>query len=283
MKILIVGENSFIGRGVGAWFAKKQPAPEVEYISVRDDGWKTMDLSSYDGVIFAAALVHRPEVRDWEQYELLNVMLPVAFAKYAKAQGVKQFLFFSSVSVYAMGRSLPKHGQIDANTPLKSVSFYGKSKLQAEEQLQQLTDECFCVSVVRPVFVYGKGCRGKHIAVLESLAKKIPVLPRAFTDVKMGMVYIDNLAELCWLIVNSGCSGVYHAQDKEPLSTYEVLHTICPQKRSISCTGLVRPFMKIKLIRKLFGGFRYTEEVAACKLGEYRVVSAEEGIRRTVM
>lgn len=282
MKVLIVGENSFVGRGIGAYFAKKDPAPRVDYLSVRDDRWKTMDLSGYDAVIFAAALVHRPDVTDWEQYKKINVILPWEFAKQAKAQGVRQFIFFSTVSVYAAERALPAGTVITAGTPLAPPSMYGKSKLLAEEKLQTLIDDSFHVSIIRPTYVYGKGCRGRHIEVQQKLTKYLPVLPKAFEDVKMGMVYIDNLAELTWLITNSNGSGIYHAQDKAPLSTYEVLQTMAPKKKAVRCQWLLWPLAGLSVVKRLFGGSAYSEEKASCDLGEYQIVPMADGIRRTV-
>ena len=286
MRILIIGKTSFIGQGIGAWFARKQPAPAVSYLSVRDEDWKEQDFSAYDAVIFTAALVHRPDITDWEAYQQINATLPWEFAKHVKTQGVKQFVFFSSVSVYQAERSLPAGCIISEHTPLEPDTMYGKSKLLAEQRLQALADRDFHVSIIRPTFVYGKGCRGRHIDVQKMLATKLPVLPKAFEDVKMGMVYIDNLAELTWLAVNSGRSGVYHAQDKGPMSTYEVLKTMSEatgkKKRSLACTWLFRPFTRLSLVTRLFGGSAYSEETARCPLGEYRVVSAKEGILRTV-
>lgn len=280
MKVLIVGKNSYVGQGIGAWFEKKEPAPKVDFLSVRDDGWKTEDFSEFDAVIFTAALVHRPDVTDWAEYERINVRLPYEFAKRAKAQGVKQFIFFSTVSVYRAERTLPEGFVIDENTPLEPPSLYGKSKLQAERLLQTLMDDGFHVSIVRPTYVYGKGCRGRHIEVQKLLAQKLPILPRAFENVKMGMVYIDNLAELVWLMANSGCSGVYHAQDRKPMSTYEILKTMAPGKKSIRCEWLLRPFAGLPIVKRLFGGSAYSENMAECELGNYRLVSPAEGIKQ---
>ena len=286
MNVLIIGKNSFIGQGIGAWFAQKQPTPTVSYLSVRDESWKGQDFSAYDAVIFTAALVHRPDITDWEAYRQINVTLPWEFAKHVKTQGVKQFVFFSSVSVYQANRTLPKGFVITADTPLEPDTMYGKSKLLAEQRLQTLADGDFHVSVIRPTYVYGKGCRGRHIDVQKTLAAKLPLLPRAFAEVKMGMVYIDNLAELTWLAVNSGRSGIYHAQDEAPMSTYAVLKTMSEaagkKRGSLSCTWLFRPFARLSLVVRLFGGSAYSEETARCPLGEYRVVSAKEGISRTV-
>lgn len=282
MNILIVGKTSFVGQGVDRWFRQKQPRPQVSCMSVRDDGWKGADLTGFDVVIFTAALVHRPEVTDWNEYERLNARLPYEFAIHAKAQGVKQFLFISTVSVHQAERTLPKGFVITPQTPLAPPSLYGKSKLMGERLVQSLADEQFHVSVIRPTFVYGQNCRGQHIQTLHRVATRLPVLPKAFANEPLGMVYIDNLAELCWLVANSGCSGVYHAQDRHPLSTYGVWKAMAPRKIGIPCTWLFRPFVKISAVNRLFGGSAYTEEMAKCPLGNYQLVSPEDGICRSI-
>lgn len=282
MKILIVGKNSYVGRSVQAWFAKKESAPVVEAISVREDGWRQMDFSDCDAVIFTAALVHRPDITDTELYEKLNVQLPLDFARHVKRQGVERFVFLSTVSVYKASRSLPEGCVIDSTTPLEPDSLYGQSKLRAERVLAELDDESFHVSVIRSTYVYGPGCRGTHISALRRLARTLPVLPKAFPKAALGMVYHENLAELCWLIVHSDCSGIYMAQDAAPLSTYQVLKTMEPKKPEFPCTALFRPFVWASLVKRLFGGSRYSEELSRCPLGNYQLVSPAEGIRRTI-
>lgn len=254
----------------------------MDFLSVRDDDWKTKDLSGYDAVIFAAALVHHPEITDWDEYYRVNVQLPLAFAEYAKAQGVKQFVFFSTLSVYRAERTLPEGTIIDENTPLEPLSLYGKSKLMAEHRLQQLQTGDFHVSILRSSYVYGRGCRGRHLDVKHMLARKLPLLPDAFGNVRMGMVCIDNLAQLCWLLVNSGCSGIYHAQDRMPMSTIEIMRLLAPEKKSIRCQRLLAPFARLSLLNRLFGGVAFSEDLSQCPLGEYRVVSMAEGIRHAM-
>lgn len=286
MRILIVGKTSFVGQTVAAYFLKMDSEVQVDSISVRGEDWRQQDFSPYDAVVFTAALVHRPDITDPKEYEKINTILPYEFACYVKAQGVKRFVYLSTVSVYQAGRSLPKAFVIDGSTPLKPSSVYGQSKLAGEERLRTLEGEDFRVSVIRSTYVYGKDCRGHHIATQCRLTKLLLLMPKAFKDVPMGMVYCDNLAHLCWLIVNSDCSGTYMAQDKDPLSTYQIMRIIAREKGlkrpSVPCTGLFRLFSRLGPMRRIYGGVVYSEELSACPLGEYRLVSPEEGIKRSI-
>ena len=286
MRILIAGKTSFVGQTTAAYIAQIDPETHVRSISVRGDDWRQQDFSGYDAVIFTAALVHRPDITDPKEYEKINTLLPYEFASHVKAQGVRQFVYLSTVSVYQARRTLPKAFIIDGNTPLQPESVYGKSKLAGEERLRSLEGDGFYVSVVRSTYVYGKDCRGSHIATQYRLTRLLPLMPKAFADVPMGMVYCDNLAHLCWLAACSDCSGIYMAQDKNPLSTYQIMKIIAREKGmkrwAVPCTWLFRLFAWFSPVRRIYGGVVYSEELSACPLGEYRLISPEEGIKRSI-
>ena len=175
MKILIVGKNSYIAQRVGAWFLRKPTPPEVAFISVRDDSWKQLDLAGFDAVLYAAAIVHRKDDVPEELYDAVNAQQPFAFAQTAKAAGVKQFVFLSTMGVYGQVKKLPAGNIVDAHTPLKPFPGYGSSKLKGERLIQSLEDDTFHVSIIRPANVYGKGCKGGYISGFARIAADLMV------------------------------------------------------------------------------------------------------------
>lgn len=160
MRVLIVGKNSYIGQCIGKWLCAKENPPAVDYISVRDEAWREQDYTSYDAVIFTSAIVHQKNVDNWKLYKEVNAELPREFAELAKAHGVEQFVFLSTAGVYDSEKSLPAGKVIGKETPTAPTGMYGKSKLMGEEGLKELTSDSFHVSIVRPMNVYGCGCRG---------------------------------------------------------------------------------------------------------------------------
>ena len=283
MKVLIVGKNSYIAQRTGAWFKKKPVPVAVEYISVRDDSWKQSDLSGFDAVIYTAAIVHRKDEVPLETYETVNAQQPFEFAQAAKAAGVKQFVFLSTMGVYGQDKKLPNGNIVDANTPLKPFPGYGSSKLKGEQLIQTLEDDAFHVSIIRPANVYGKGCKGGYLSGFAKITSTLPVLPRAFEESRQGMLFVDNLAELCWLVVNSDCSGVYPAQDRTPVSAYDIMRAmadcICPKKKSLRGQTALKLIQGNGLVNKLFGGVSYAEDYATCPLGDYQLVEFPEAIK----
>ena len=282
MKVLIVGKNSYIAQRTGAWLAKMPEPDEVEYISVRDDSWRQANLSVFNAVIYTAAIVHRKDTVPEEVYDAVNAQQPFAFAQTAKAAGVRQFVFLSTMGVYGQGKKLPAGNIVDAHTPLKPFPGYGSSKLKGERLIQSLQDEQFHVSIIRPANVYGKDCKGGYISGFAKITSALPVLPRAFEESRQGMLFVDNLAELCRLAVHSDCSGVYPAQDRTTVSAYDVMRAmadcICPKKKALRAPVL-KLFRWNRLVTKLFGGVSYSAEYAKCPLGDYQLVEFREAIK----
>jgi len=204
----------------------------------------------------------------------------------AKAQGVKQYVFFSTMGVYGREKKL-RANVIDENSPLEADGMYGKSKLLAEEGLQKLQDENFCVTCVRPPSVYGKGCRGGYIIGFTAIARKLPVIPQVYEKAKQSFIYIDNLSEFVRLAIENRLSGAYCPQDDKAVSANELIEAISKgigkKYRSSRLLGVgVRLFSFVPLVKKAFGGVEYSKELSTIEGIDYVVVPFEEGMRRTV-
>lgn len=284
MKILIIGKNSYIGNHIDEWLTNK--GHQVTQLDVLNDGWKAYDYSPYDAIVHVAGIVHQPNCQDWELYKRVNTDMPIAIATMAKKAGVKQYVFFSTMGVYGVGKKLCLN-VIDANTPLHAEGMYGKSKLMAEKGLQKLQDVNFNVVCVRPPSVYGKGCRGGYITGVTSVVRRLPVIPKAYMDVKQSFIYIDNLSELVRLVVEKRLNGVFCPQDDKSVSANELLQVIADGigKKLIE-SGFLGIFVRLlhflPKVKKAYGGIEYSKELSTIKDVDYVVVPFEEGMRRTV-
>lgn len=284
MRILIIGKDSYIGNHIDdrlsiyGW--------NVSQLDVLTDEWTLFDYSKYDAIVHVAGIVHRPDCNDWDLYKSVNTDMPIAIATLAKKQGVKQYVFFSTMGVYGIGKEL-KPNVIDEHTPLMADTMYGKSKLMAEEGLRELQDENFNVVCVRPPSVYGKGCKGGYITGFTSIAQRLPIVPKAYSNVKQSFIYIDNLAELVRLILENQLNGVFCPQDDKSVSANELLEVISKsiRKKYIASRLLgffVQMLSFIPLIKKAYGGVEYSKELSTIKDLAYVVVPFDEGMRRTI-
>lgn len=111
-KILITGAESYIGTSVKSWL--KQPQFKGEYqidtVDMRGDEWRQRNFSGYDTVFHVAGLAHADVGKVSEEtkqnYYQINRDLTIETAKKAKTDGVRQFIFMSSIIVYGRSGSI---------------------------------------------------------------------------------------------------------------------------------------------------------------------------------
>lgn len=275
--ILITGANSYIGTSFEKWLEREPSKYKVETLNMRDSSWKTQDFSRFDVVFHVAGIAHIKETTENEKlYYEINRDLAYETAKKAKQDGVSQFIFLSSMSVYGL-----ENGLIDNQTKLNPNTAYGKSKIEAEELIKPLEDETFKIAILRPPMVYGKGCKGNYQR-LAKLALKTPLFPNI--DNKRSMIYIDNLSEFTKKIIDNQSRGLYFPQNTEYVNTSDMVSKIAEQhNKKIVLTKLFNPMLKminISTINKVFGSLVYEKSMSSYQ-DNYNVVIYEESISKT--
>ena len=225
--ILITGAGSYIGRSLEDYLGRWPEQYRVETVDMMGDGWKAMSFAGFDSVLHVAAIVHQPKSKDdpeqAERYDRVNHRLAVEVARKAKAEGVKQFLFMSSESVYGLTAAVGKQVMITKDTPLHPVDNYGISKGKAEEDLQKMVDDGFRLAILRPPIIYGKGCKGNY-QTLALLARKLPLFP--WVDNRRSMLYIENFTEFVRLLIDRQDQGIFCPQDADYVCTSEMVRLI---------------------------------------------------------
>lgn len=226
-RILITGANSYVGTSFEQHLKQWQDRYTVDTVDMVDGSWREKSFRGYDAVFHVAGIVHlKNRKNDPEQialFERVNVQLAVETARKAKADGVKQFIFMSSASVYGLVAPVGELVMITKDTPVAPTDNYGVSKAKAEEALRTLADENFRLVILRPPMIYGKGCKGNY-ATLSKLARRLPVFP--LVENQRSMLYIDNLSELVRLVVEDEAEGIFCPQNTEYVNTSEMVNLI---------------------------------------------------------
>lgn len=286
MNICIIGKNSYIGNHIDGWLSAA--GHDVFQLDVLNDDWRLFDFSPYDAIIHVAGIVHRPDCNDEELYRRVNTELPIDIARRFKESGTrpKTFVFLSTMAVFGVHKRLKKN-VITAETPLSPTGLYGKSKKEAEDGLKTLQSENFDVVIIRPPNVYGNGCKGGYISGFAKVANKLPLIPKAYTEVRQSVIYIDNLCELIRLLIEHRMKGIFMPQDDKAVSAIEIIEAIAgasgKRVRTSRLLGLaVRMGSFISLIKKAYGGVEYARQLSEYEGLAYRVASFEEAIKRTV-
>ena len=296
-KVLITGAGSYIGETFKSYAEEKYEGNfEIDSLDMLDPAWKEKDFSKYDIIYHVAGIAHADvgnvseEVK--QKYYAVNTDLTIEVARKAKEEGVKEFVFMSSMIVYGESAPYGKMKLIDKNTVPNPANFYGDSKLQADVGVRELADNNFKVIVLRPPMIYGKGSKGNY-PILAKLAKKMPV----FSEVsnQRSMLHIDNLCEfLCQIMlikVFKYTSVVLVPQNGEWTKTSEMVGEIAKVSgKKIRNMKIFAPAVWIggkvpgkigELVNKAFGNNAYSQEMSVYRGIDYRVVDLKTSIERT--
>ena len=126
--VLVTGSNGYLGSSFINQYKNKY---KFENFSLLTQKLEDINFDSVDIVLHCAALVHQKIEHSYEKYHEINVEYPLKLAKLAKENGVKQFVFISTIAVYG-----EDEGKLDENTVCNPITPYGKSKLEAEKELE---------------------------------------------------------------------------------------------------------------------------------------------------
>ncbi len=291
-RILITGANSYIGNSFEKYISEHYSDEfAVDTIDMVDGSWKLKDFSIYDIVFHVAGIAHvdvgNVTDKEKENYFAVNTYLAINTCKKAKDEGVKQFVFMSSASVYGDSAPCGRVKFIDKNTEPTPTSLYGDSKLRAEKGVEALSDDNFVIAILRPPMIYGKGCRGNYPS-LARLAKKMLVFPNIKNE--RSMLYVENLCEFLCKVMIKCEGGIFWPQNSEYTETSIMVRKIAElnhHKIYISkfwnwVVGLARiiPGKPRKLANKAFGNFTYDQAMSQYDF-EYIVADLDTSIERT--
>lgn len=311
-RILITGQNSYIGNAVAAYLEECNRAQEqsvlgenctdekmqtagklyqVDKISLREGDWQEMDFSGYDTILHVAGKAHVDVTGVSEEakqsYYQINGELPALVAKKAKTEGVKQFIHLSSVIVYGESAGVGRTKMISGDTEPEPANFYGDSKLRGEKALEPFADEDFKVAILRIPFVYGKGSKGNY-PLLAKIADKTPIFPNIQN--RRSMLYIENLTEFIRQLVEYGEGGLFFPQNAEYVTTAQMVQLIGAAKQKKICLwGILNPLVWLAskvpgkiggLANKAFGSLTVDKALSSNIPFQYQKYSLEESIRR---
>lgn len=283
-RVLITGAGSYVGGWVRRRLEQEPERFYVEELDVQDDAWKSFDFSGFDSVFHVAGIAHVSTDPSMEAlYYQVNRDLAVEVGKRAKAAGVQQLIFMSSSIVYG-DSAAGNQGPITRDTPANPANFYGRSKLEAEDGLRELSDERFHVAILRCPMIYGPGCKGNFLT-LAKIARKLPVFPRV--NNKRSVLYVENLAEFVAQVIDRGLSGIFWPQNAEYMSTSEAVCLLGEAQGSpVHVTCVLSPLASLALRctnagRKAFGSLYYDVAMSDYGFG-YCSYSFKESIREYV-
>ena len=286
-RVLITGSGSYIGTSVETWLAQERFSGgyQVDTLDMQDPAWREKSFSEYDAVFHVAGIAHADIGKVTEEqkklYYRVNCDLAVETAEKAKAEGVRQFIFMSSIIVYGEGGSVWKKRVITKETRPSPSNFYGDSKWQAEQRLRDVSahsekekneggqpGESFQLAILRPPMIYGEGCRGNY-QTLKQIALHFPIFPDFPNE--RSMLSIENLCEFVRRLIEDGSGGLYFPQNREYVQTAKMVKWIAREhgKQVVLVKGFnwiisllsLAPGRIGKMVNKAFGSLVYEKGI----------------------
>lgn len=254
-----------------------------------DTDWRSA-LIDKDLIIHTAAKVHvmNDEAQDaLKEYRQVNVNGTLNLARQAAQNGVKRFIFISSIKVNGDHTTLRL--RYTAEDSPKPEDAYGNSKWEAERGLLQIAAETRMeVVIIRPPLVYGPGVKGNFSNLIKLVKKGIP-LPFGDVNNKRSLVSLDNLVDLIIVCIShpKAANQTFLAGDGQDLSTTELLTGIAnaagvPSRLiPISCSLLMFFALilgKKKEAQRLLGSLQVDISKAQDLLGWEPPLTVEEGL-----
>lgn len=290
-KVLITGANSYIGTTFEKWILENCDSVVVETQDMMGDEWRKRDFQGFDSIFHVAGIAHADvgTVTDEQKkvYYSVNTDLAIECARKAKADGVRQFIYMSSIIVYGESAGAGKKKVITQNTPLAPANFYGDSKMKAEEGLRKLEEDNFKVVILRPPMIYGKGSKGNY-PILSKMARKFPFFPDVRNE--RSMLYVGNLCKFVSLMIINEERGTFFPQNAEYVRTSRMVVLIAASHgKRVRLTRVFAPALFLAarmggkaggLVNKAFGNMVYAKEISRYR-EPYQIYDLDESIKLT--
>jgi nucleoside-diphosphate-sugar epimerase len=259
MKILVTGATGFVGRYLCrtaidrhySVLAVVRPSsdrsklpPATEFLSVDSISSPIPEtaLRGIDTVIHLAARVHVMKDTSGDPlaaHRQINTNATLSLARQAAQQGVKRFIYLSSIKVNGEGSTNLDRPYTENDIPQPSDP-YGESKWEAEQGLKQISQETGLeIVIIRPPLVYGSQVKGNFEQLLRIIQLGLP-LPLGSIKNRRSLIYVGNLVDAILSCTDhpAATNQTFLVSDGEDLSTPELIRRLATQIDNHKSSGV---------------------------------------------
>lgn len=184
-------------------------------------------LKSVTTLIHLAARVHVMNDTSNEplaEFRALNTQATLEIAKQAAKAGVKRFIFLSSIKVN--GESTTNRPPFTSKDSPAPEDAYGISKFEAEQQLISIGKQTGMeIVIIRAPLVYGEGVKANFAALMNLVAKGLPLPFSLLKNNKRSLLSVYNLIDFITVCIEhpKAANQVFLVSDDHDLSTAQMV------------------------------------------------------------
>ena len=225
MKILITGASGFIGsfiveealrQGMETWAAVRGSSKKdflqderIHFIELNLSNQTQLEEQlkdhQFDYVVHAAGVTKCLNTADFYRINTEGTKNLVRALIYLKMP-LKRFVYLSSLSIFGAIHERQPYKEIKENDTPRPNTEYGKSKLEAEQWLDSLTEESeFPFVILRPTGVYGP--RERDYFLMAKSIKQHSDFAVGFKQQDITFVYVLDVVQAVFLACEKGQTG----------------------------------------------------------------------------
>ncbi|KQC12089.1 MAG: hypothetical protein APR54_02580 [Candidatus Cloacimonas sp. SDB] len=265
MNIFITGSNGFVGSRLMYFLENKghsvygidnsvvctiTPHPNTELGDIRNiEDYAPFMRMTFDLIIHCAASKHDFGISE-EEYFSNNKYGTEVLIQFAEALGIKQIIYYSTVSVYGH-----QNKSCDETADYLSNTVYGDSKLAGERVIniwQQKDPLNHSVVTLRPSVIFGPHNFANMYNLINQMYK-FPWFMVGKGDHIKSMISLENIVDLTYFVMDKMTPGVqnFNCIDKPYLTVWELMKIITANQ-GFKLPKLKIPFKCAVAIGKFF-------------------------------
>jgi dTDP-4-dehydrorhamnose reductase len=167
-------------------------------------------------IVVHAGAMSKPDDCEKEQWQAYVTNVEGTLNLLVNAEESKSHFVFISTDFVFSGES----GMYREEDETGPVNFYGKTKLEAEEAVQEYA---YNWTIIRTVLVYGKpqAGRGNILTVVKDKLEKGEEY-NVFDDQVRTPTYVEDLAKAITEVISRKATGIFHISGEDVLTPYEM-------------------------------------------------------------
>jgi nucleoside-diphosphate-sugar epimerase len=236
-RVLVTGASGFVGvslcralaqSGFIVWAAARKPETvpaqtNINPVALPDLAasapWNSL-VAGMDAVIHLAGIAHVGGDIPDATYDLVNRTATATLAQAAAENGVRHFIFVSSIRAQTGPTAATPLNEADTPAP---TDAYGRSKLAAEDAVRA---SGVPFTILRPVVIYGPGVKANMQSLVKLADTALPLPFGRFRNLR-SLLAMENFAGAIRFVLESGTRNeTYVVADPAPVTFAEIIATL---------------------------------------------------------